>query len=75
MSSEVLSFEFHNNHGKNISLSEDRCTAKRSASYNQAMVVSHRPLPRNQLFEVSHGIKVGVGFVVRYLHRRYAIHC
>ncbi|XP_076451881.1 neuralized-like protein 4 isoform X3 [Babylonia areolata] len=43
---------FHGNHGKNIMLSEGQRTARRTASYNQGVVVSSLPLPRNHLMEV-----------------------
>ena len=43
---------FHSNHGKNIMLSDGQRTARRTASYNQGVVVSSLPLPRNRLLEV-----------------------
>lgn len=43
---------FHSNHGKNIMLSDGQHTARRLASYNQGIVVSAVPLPRNQLLQV-----------------------
>ncbi|XP_070207113.1 neuralized-like protein 4 isoform X3 [Littorina saxatilis] len=43
---------FHGNHGKNIMLSDGQRTARRTASYNQGVVVSSLPLPRNKLLEV-----------------------
>ena len=43
---------FHGNHGKNIMLSDGQRTARRTASYNQGVVVSSLPLPRNRLLEV-----------------------
>lgn len=44
---------FHENTGKNILLSPDRLSARRSESYNQGIVMSARPLPRNAVFQVS----------------------
>ena len=41
-----------NNHGKNIQLSNRGLTISRIASYNQALVVSAQPLPRNHMFKV-----------------------
>ncbi|XP_067658409.1 neuralized-like protein 4 isoform X2 [Haliotis asinina] len=43
---------FHGNHGKNILLSNNNLTARRVASYNQGIVVSHKPLTRKKLFQV-----------------------
>ncbi|XP_071805443.1 neuralized-like protein 4 isoform X2 [Asterias amurensis] len=48
----VHPIHFHNNHGKNIGLCNENMTASRTASYNQAVVISDCPLPRRQLFEV-----------------------
>jgi hypothetical protein len=45
-------FEFHENHGRNVHLGEGHRTAKRTASYNQGVVISSKPLPRDQLFQV-----------------------
>ncbi|XP_033763671.1 neuralized-like protein 4 [Pecten maximus] len=45
-------FEFHCNHGKNVLLSNNNLTARRTASYNQGVLVSSRPLQRNKLFQV-----------------------
>lgn len=45
--------QFHENTGKNILLSSDRLSARRSESYNQGIVMSARPLPRNTVFQVS----------------------
>lgn len=42
--SEGLSFEFSENCGKNIQLSEDKKTAQRVKSYNQGIVVTTKPL-------------------------------
>lgn len=46
--------EFHENHGRNIQLGDGCRTAKRIASYNQGVVISSRPLPREQLFQVNY---------------------
>lgn len=43
---------FHEKTGKNIQLSSDRMTARRSESYNQGIVMSVKPLPRNVVFQV-----------------------
>ena len=48
----AVCLEFHGNHGKNVLLSNHNLTACRTASYNQGIVVSHKPLPRNQLVQV-----------------------
>ena len=45
--------EFHSNHGANVELSNDGVTATRSAGFNNALVLSHKPLPKNALFKVS----------------------
>jgi hypothetical protein len=45
--------EFHENHGRNVQLGEGCRTAKRTASYNQGVVISSKPLPREQLFQVN----------------------
>ncbi|KAK3104995.1 hypothetical protein FSP39_014857 [Pinctada imbricata] len=44
--------EFHGNHGKNVILSNGGMTAERTESYNQGIVVTGHPLPRNKLFQV-----------------------
>ncbi|XP_064408911.1 LOW QUALITY PROTEIN: neuralized-like protein 4 [Latimeria chalumnae] len=44
--------EFMENHGKNILLSNGNLTATRTASYNQGLVGTARPLPRQHLFQV-----------------------
>ncbi|KAI0236390.1 Neuralized-like protein 4 [Lamellibrachia satsuma] len=49
---EVCHLEFHTSHGKNIELTEGQLTARRMASYNQGIVLSHKPLPRNHMFKV-----------------------
>jgi neuralized-like protein 4 len=46
--------EFHENHGRNVHLGEGRRTAKRTASYNQGVVISSKPLAREQLFQVNY---------------------
>nr|CAD7196670.1 unnamed protein product [Timema douglasi] len=43
---------FHEYHGRNIRLGEGRQSAKRIASYNQGVVISSHPLPRDKLFQV-----------------------
>nr|CAD7453424.1 unnamed protein product [Timema tahoe] len=43
---------FHEYHGRNIRLGEGRLSAKRIASYNQGVVISSHPLPRDKLFQV-----------------------
>lgn len=48
----TCTLEFHENHGRNIQLSNENQSARRIASYNQGVVVSARPLPRGQLFQV-----------------------
>ena len=49
---EMDCFEFHHSHGKNINITNSNLTAMRTASYNQAVVISHKPLVRNKLFQV-----------------------
>jgi hypothetical protein len=49
---EPVVLEFHENHGRNVQLGEGCRTAKRTASYNQGVVISSKPLPREQLFQV-----------------------
>nr|XP_014345078.1 PREDICTED: neuralized-like protein 4 [Latimeria chalumnae] len=44
--------EFMENHGKNILLSNGNLTATRTASYNQGLVGTARPLPRQHLFQI-----------------------
>jgi hypothetical protein len=44
---------FHERHGRNIQLSNSRTTARRTASYNQGIVVGDQPLPCGVLFQVS----------------------
>jgi len=44
--------EFHENRGRNIQLSHDNTVAKRTESYNQGMVVSHRTIQEDTLFQV-----------------------
>uniref|UniRef100_A0A674DMB9 Neuralized-like protein 4 n=1 Tax=Salmo trutta TaxID=8032 RepID=A0A674DMB9_SALTR len=43
---------FLENHGKNIQLSHQNLTAARVSSYNQGLLVTAQPLPRQQLFQV-----------------------
>ncbi|XP_070977700.1 neuralized-like protein 4 isoform X2 [Oncorhynchus clarkii lewisi] len=42
---------FLENHGKNIQLSNHNLTAARVSSYNQGLLVTAQPLPRQQLFQ------------------------
>ncbi|XP_038851954.1 neuralized-like protein 4 [Salvelinus namaycush] len=42
---------FLENHGKNIQLSNQKLTAARVSSYNQGLLVTAQPLPRQQLFQ------------------------
>uniref|UniRef100_A0A8C8C7D8 Neuralized-like protein 4 n=1 Tax=Oncorhynchus tshawytscha TaxID=74940 RepID=A0A8C8C7D8_ONCTS len=42
---------FLENHGKNIQLSHENLTAARVSSYNQGLLVTAQPLPRQQLFQ------------------------
>uniref|UniRef100_A0A8C9W3L4 Neuralized-like protein 4 n=1 Tax=Scleropages formosus TaxID=113540 RepID=A0A8C9W3L4_SCLFO len=42
---------FLENHGKNIQLSNQNLTASRVSSYNQGLLVTVQPLPRQQLFQ------------------------
>lgn len=50
---DVSLSQFHENTGKNILLSSDRLSARRSESYNQGIVMSAKPLSRNIVFQVS----------------------
>ncbi|KYN07792.1 Neuralized-like protein 4 [Cyphomyrmex costatus] len=45
------SYEFHENHGRNIQL-ETKMIAKRVASYNQGVVMSSRPLIKGKPFQI-----------------------
>lgn len=45
------SYEFHENHGRNIQL-ETKTVARRVASYNQGVVMSSRPLIKGKPFQV-----------------------
>ena len=45
-------FEFHENRGRNVRLCHGNTRARRNDSYNQGLVMSARPLPRNTLFQV-----------------------
>ena len=51
-------FEFHDNTGRNVALCHGNTVARRHDSYNQGLVMSARPLPRNTLFQVP-GMKPG----------------
>ncbi|XP_066581043.1 neuralized-like protein 4 [Prorops nasuta] len=44
-------YEFHENHGRNIEL-EKKSVAKRVASYNQGVVMSSRPLIKGKPFQI-----------------------
>ncbi|XP_078389916.1 neuralized-like protein 4 isoform X4 [Cetorhinus maximus] len=48
----MASVEFMENHGRNILLSSNGHTATRVASYNQGVVASAQPLPRQLLFQI-----------------------
>ena len=48
--SAMMPVEFHENHGRNITLCG--LTAKRHESYNQGLVATNRPLRREEPFEV-----------------------
>ena len=45
-------FEFHDNTGRNVALCHGNTVARRHDSYNQGLVMSARPLPRDTLFQV-----------------------
>uniref|UniRef100_A0AAR2K3V1 Neuralized-like protein 4 n=1 Tax=Pygocentrus nattereri TaxID=42514 RepID=A0AAR2K3V1_PYGNA len=47
-----MAMAFLENHGKNIQLSNQNLTAARVSSYNQGLLVTAQPLPRQQLFQV-----------------------
>ena len=51
--SESLSFEFSDFHGKNIQLLEDKRSAMRTKSYNQAIVCATKPLCKGNSISVS----------------------
>lgn len=51
--SEAPSFEFSDLHGKNIQLLDDRRSARRTQSFNQATVCVSRPLCKGQSISVS----------------------
>ncbi|KAL4631473.1 neuralized-like protein 4 isoform X1 [Arapaima gigas] len=48
-----VTMTFLENHGKNIQLSNQNLTASRVSSYNQGLLVTAQPLPRQQLFQVN----------------------
>ncbi|XP_072447616.1 neuralized-like protein 4 isoform X4 [Chiloscyllium punctatum] len=48
----MATVEFMENHGRNILLSNSGHTATRVASYNQGVVASAQPLPRQLLFQI-----------------------
>ncbi|GAB6019762.1 Neuralized-like protein 4 [Chamberlinius hualienensis] len=48
----TVDYEFHDNHGTNIILSDNMTTARRSVGYNYGLVFSKKPLTRGQLFQV-----------------------
>ena len=64
--------EFHSNHGANVELSNDDLTATRSAGFNYALVLSHKPLPKNALFKVSLAANVERAC---YDFTQYCVHC
>lgn len=43
---------FHENHGRNIQLTNENLTASRIASYNQGVVMSCKALKCDELFQV-----------------------
>uniref|UniRef100_A0A0L8HEA4 NHR domain-containing protein n=1 Tax=Octopus bimaculoides TaxID=37653 RepID=A0A0L8HEA4_OCTBM len=49
---EALNLDFHPNHGKNVTLSNQNMSAHRTTSYNHAIVVTRRPLTRNYLLQI-----------------------
>ena len=51
-SKETALIPFHEKTGKNIQLTSDRLSAKRSESYNQGIVMSSKSIPRNVVFQV-----------------------
>ena len=46
---------FHCNHGKNVTLKDGSLRAVRGESYNQGLVLSNRPLARDEMFKVTIG--------------------
>ncbi|CAH1773995.1 unnamed protein product [Owenia fusiformis] len=50
---ESQKLSFASNHGKNIELTGHGITAHRTDSYNQGIVLTHKPLPRKHLFQVT----------------------
>ncbi|KAK7077554.1 hypothetical protein SK128_017217, partial [Halocaridina rubra] len=52
---EIPVMQFHEKTGKNVQLSTDKLSAKRSESYNQGIVMSAKHLPRNVVFQVRLG--------------------
>ncbi|XP_045470918.1 neuralized-like protein 4 [Harmonia axyridis] len=47
-----VSYEFHDNHGRNIEISNGKTTAKRVASYNQGMVIVQPSLEYNSIVKI-----------------------
>ena len=52
--------EFHDNRGRNVSLCHGNTMARRSDSYNQGLVISAKPLPRDTLFQVKTSLHITV---------------
>lgn len=61
--SESINYEFSDYHGKNIQICDDRRSARRIKSYNQAIVVVSRPLCRGQSISVSSILPIGTSIV------------
>lgn len=51
--SESMNYEFSDYHGKNIQICDDRHTARRTKSFNNAIAIVSRPLCRGQSISVS----------------------
>ncbi|XP_050504188.1 neuralized-like protein 4 [Diabrotica virgifera virgifera] len=52
ISTSPIFFEFHENHGRNIELINNKTTARRVASYNQGITIVQKPLEPNSKVEV-----------------------
>ena len=57
---------FDGNHGKNLMLRNENATAERTDSYNQAVVLSQKPLPQNRLFQVQINSSRVINFITIY---------
>ena len=55
-------------HGDNVTVSDDRKTVQRVASYNGGIVLSHKPLRPGQLFQVCSVHSSDVNYSITVVH-------